>query len=115
MVDKGDDPPKRKRRLTPEQIWIRGFLEFYGTENVSRFCRDDLGGVSLIRIVDALLRGEHISSEKCEGPGAVCVFSHESDDDEVEVTVWFEAGEMVLEFRGARKVKEIKSEPDEAA
>ena len=48
-------------------------------------------------------------------PRIARVFSHESDDDEVEVTVWFGAGEMVLEFRGARKVKEIKSEPDDAA
>lgn len=112
MAKNGDDPPKpkKRRRLTPEQIWIRDFLEFYGTDNVTRFCRDDLGGVSLIRIVQALARGDHVSSEKCDGPGAVCVFLHESDDDEVEVTVWFEAGTMMLELRGARKVKEKNNE-----
>ncbi len=117
MANNGDDPPKRKRRrpLTPEQVWIREFLEFYGTENVTRFCRDDLGGVSLIRIAEALTYGDQVSSEKCDGPGTVCVLSHEFDDDEVEVTVWFEAGGMVLEITGARKVKEIKSEPDNAA
>ena len=85
------------------------------TENVTRFCRDDLGGVSLIRIAQALMCGEHVSSEKCEGPGTVCIFSHESDDDEVEVTVWFDAGGIVLELKGARKVKEMTSEPNNAA
>ena len=115
MVEDSGEPPKRKRKKqTPEQIWIREFLEFYGTNHITRFCQADLNGVPLIRIVEALTRGNHISSEKCAGPGTVCVFEHESDDDEVEVIVWFAAGEMELEIRGARKVKEMKGGQDAA-
>jgi hypothetical protein len=115
MVKNNDDPSKRRRwQLTPEQKWIREFLEFYGTDNITRFCQADLNDVSLIRIVEVLTRGDHVSSEKCDGHGAVCIFEHASDDDQVEVTVWFAAGEMELEIKWARKVKEMKGEPDAA-
>jgi hypothetical protein len=116
MVSKGDDPPKRKRRSrrAPEVIWIRAFLGISGTENITRFCRDDLNGVSLTRAIEAIQRGECVSTDKCDGPGAICTFVHESDDDEVEVQVFFEAGTVMLEIRGARRVKEVESEPDAA-
>lgn len=115
MVKNEEDLQKRKRRqLTPEQEWIRAFLEFYGTENITRFCEADLNGVALIRVVEALLCGDQISSEKCSGPGTICVFEHESDADQVEATVWFAAGEMMLEIKGTRKVKETDGEPDAA-
>jgi hypothetical protein len=100
------DPPKRKRALTPEQIWIRAFVEYSGTENVIRYRRANLGDVTLIRAAEVMLLGDQVSSEKCDGLGAVCVLRHESEDDEVEVTVWFVAAEMVLEILGACKVKE---------
>jgi len=115
MVEENGKPPKpRRQKLTPEQHWIRELLGFYGTDRITRFCREDLGGVPLIRIVEALTRGDHIDSEKCDGPGTVCIFWHESDEDEVEVTVWFAAGEMELEIRGARKVKEMTGGQDAA-
>lgn len=115
MPQNGDEPPKRKRRaLTPEQVWIREFLEFYGTKNITRLCRDDLNGISLIRAVEALMSGDQVSSEKHDGPGTTCVFQHQSDDDFVEVTAWFVSTEMVLVIKGASVVKENDGETDAA-
>lgn len=112
---KDDSSPSRKRRkLTTEQKWIREFLEFYGTDNVTRFCQADLSGVPLLRVVEALALGDQVASEKCDGPGTVCTFAHESEDDHVEATVWFAAGTMELEIKGARRVRETASEPNAA-
>ena len=117
MVEYRNDPPelkKRHRRPTPEETWIRGFLEFSGTDNITRYCRADLRGVSLTRAIEAIFLGELISSEKWDGPGAVCVFEHESEDGlVVQVEVFFTAGDMVVELRGAVTV-EVQGEPDAA-
>ena len=121
-MDNSDDKPNkpknagrgRRRRLTPEEIWVRGFLGTSGTQNVTRAYLDGLVDVSLTRAVEGLCCGTCVSVEKCDGPGCVCVFEHESDDDAVEVTVFFVAAEEVLEVRGARILMEAKSEPDAA-
>ena len=60
------------RGFPSEETWLRSFVGFHGTDGVIRFCEDDLGGVSLVRIVEALLRGHIVSAEKCDGPGTVC-------------------------------------------
>ena len=119
MVENRDEPPpalktRRRRRPTPEELWIRAFLEFSGTDNITRFCRADLHGVSLTRAIEAIFLGEMVRSEKCEGPGAVCTFLHDDENGSVEVEVFFVAGEMRLEIRGALTV-EAQSEPNDAA
>lgn len=122
MADNTDDnsqpKPKAKarrpRRLTPEETWVRGFLGFSGTANVTRIWLDDLDGVNIIRAAEALVRGHCVSVEKCDGPGCVCVFKQVSDDDAVEVTIYFVAAEAILEIRGARVITEVRSEPDAA-
>lgn len=116
MVDTSDEPPQKakRRRLTPEEVWIRSFLGFSGTDNVCRCCLSDLGGISLTRAVEALTCGECTSAEKCDGSGTVCIFEHKSDDDEVEVSVFFVAPEEVIEIQWARVKKEAKGEPNAA-
>ncbi|RJF88168.1 hypothetical protein D3874_15040 [Oleomonas cavernae] len=91
-----------------EEIWIREFFSHYRTENIFRFHAGDLNGVSITRIVEALSCGSVVSSEKCEdGPGVVCILAHLSDDDLVEVTVYFDAGSMVLEIQMAKTIKGV--------
>lgn len=119
MIQKLGDPPKsrssrRRKRKSPEAIWVRGFLEFSGTENLTAVCTADLNGVSLTRAVEALSRGDCISSEKCDGPGTLCTFRHEGEDDLVEVDIFFEAGSVVLKIERARTVLEVSREPDAA-
>jgi|GraSoiStandDraft_11_1057310.scaffolds.fasta_scaffold334930_2 hypothetical protein len=118
MVDNSEDPPPKKprrRRRTAEEIWVKEFLGFSGTDNVTRFCKGDLSGVSLTRAVQALCRGDCIQAEKCDGPGTVCTFVDQDDDDLVEVVVFFIASESILEIRAARRVnQEEKNEPDAA-
>jgi hypothetical protein len=115
MVENRIKPPGRRGPApSPEETWIKTFLEFSGTDNVTRVYRADLRGVSLTRAVEAICRGEMVRSEKCEGSGALCTFRHESDDATVEAEVFFSAGEMVLEIRGAEVVTEDDSEPDAA-
>jgi hypothetical protein len=107
--------PLRGKSETPaEEIWIRAFVEFYATENITRVCREDLGGVSLTRAFEALTCGSVVASEKCDGPGVVCRLEHRSDDDFVAVVVYFEAGEMVLEIREAAVIEETDGETDAA-
>ncbi len=107
MVDSGDDPPTKAKphALTPEEIWVREFLGFYGTENAFRFCIEDLNGVSVTRAYEALTCGECVSAEKCDGPGTVCIFEHKSDDNEVQVAVNFVASEPWLEVLWAMAVE----------
>jgi hypothetical protein len=119
MMDQSEEPkPKvrrRKRILSSEEIWIREFVAFAGTENITRYCSDDLGGVSLTRVMETLMRGELTLTSKCDGPGTLCTYEHYSDEgDGVEVTVWFVATEAALEIREARCVKEDDSEPNAA-
>lgn len=125
MVDEREEPklkaaPKlgrRKRRApSPEETWIREFVAYTGTENITRFCASDLHDVSLTRAIESLLCGEMMQSVKCDGPGTICTYEHYSDEgDGVEVTVWFVAAEAVLEIRSARCIKEDNdSEPDAA-
>jgi hypothetical protein len=117
MADENDDsPPKRKRRRrrTPEEVWIREFLGFTGTDNITRFVRADLNGVSLVKAVHVLCRGDCIRTEKCDGPGTVCTFIDEDHGEIVEVVAFFIANESVLEIRGARVIQEVKNEPDAA-
>jgi hypothetical protein len=91
-------------------------MELSGTENITRLYPEDMGGVSLTRAAEALLRGECIRAEKRDGPGTDCTFRHESDDDVVEVEVFFESSTQILEIRGARvvEVMEVDGEPNAA-
>jgi hypothetical protein len=115
VEDRDEKPHKRRRRVTPEETWIRGFLEFSGTDNITRVCRADLNGLSLTLAIEAIFLGEMTSSMKCDdGPGAICTFQYEADVGIVEVEVFFVAGEMTLEIRGAMTV-EVRSEPNDAA
>lgn len=85
-----------------EAIWIRKFLEYSGTQNITRFRVADMIDVSLTRAREAILEGVEVHSEKCDGPGSICVFRHAAEDGVVEVEVYFVANEMMLEIRGAR-------------
>lgn len=119
MVESRDEPDKlnmlniKRHRFAVEETWVRGFLEHSGTENITRFCPQDMIGVSLTRACEALSLGTCVYSDKCEGSGAICTFEHESEDDIVEVTVVFVAAEETLEILKAR-VKENDSEPNAA-
>lgn len=112
-------PPKRHRKRipSPEEVWVKAFVEFTGTTSVTAFCAADLGGVSLTRVVEALRMGSMTWANKCDGSGSICAFEHAADDqDTVEVVVWFEANEEKLEIREARRIiKEDDSEPPHAA
>ena len=115
MADPSKKPARPKRKPTNEQIWVQEFVQFYGTDNVTRFFRADLNGVSLTRAVEALLSGDMVSSEKCDGPGCQCIFRHRNDDDLVEVEVFFNSGLMELEITPTRTiVEEQGSEPNAA-
>ena len=110
-------PKKRRKRIPPpEEVWIKGFVDFTGTERVTSVCAADLGGVSLTRIVEALRKGTMSWSNKCGAAGAVCAFEHTNEEQEtVEVLVWFEANEEKLEIREARRIiMEDDSEPNAA-
>lgn len=115
MVKDREEPPRpaKRRTPTPEEVWIRGFLEFSGTDNTTRLCRADLKGVSLTKALEAIFLGEMTRSEKCEEAGAVCRFEYECEEGVVVVDVFFVATEMKLEIRGV-VIVEVQSEPNAA-
>jgi hypothetical protein len=45
MPKKGDKR-RRVRRFREEETWLREFVGFHGTDGVTRFCEEDLDGVS---------------------------------------------------------------------
>lgn len=124
MVDSDEPKPKQRARsrarrqpkVSAEEVWVNEFLAVSGTDRVSSVKLDDLGGVGLVRIVEALTFGKLAWSDKCDGPGSDCVFVHKSDEgDVVAVSVWFEATVERLEIRRAWRVnEEHDSEPDAA-
>jgi hypothetical protein len=115
VENREESSPKPKRRHeSEEEKWVRSFLAYSSTDNITRFCEDNLNGVSLIRAVEALLVGECIQSDKCDEPGSICTFRHQSEEDTVEVRVFFEANVMVLEILEASTVREEKDESDAA-
>lgn len=113
MLEKGDKKQKI-RRFPVEESWLREFVGFHGTDGVIRFCEEDLDGVSLIAVVEALLCGEVIGAEKCDGPGTDCMVEYFKDEALVTVWVHFASGEETLTIRKAR-IEEFDREPDHAA
>lgn len=63
-----------------ETTWVREFTRFHGTERITRFAPEDLNGVPLIRIIEALQHGDCIYCEKCDGPGTKCIVVHASEE-----------------------------------
>jgi hypothetical protein len=114
-------PEERDRWQAPsfqhEEAWLRAFLEFHGTDGVTRFNEDDLGGVSLTRIVEVLIRGSVVDSEKCDGTGAICTVEacFEEEAALISVRVHFVANEEVLTVLSAEEVRRSDNEPDRAA
>jgi hypothetical protein len=109
-------PKRRLKRPSPEEVWVREFVEFTGTDGVTSFNTADLNGVSLTRAIEALRSGNLAWANKSDGSGSLCCFEHSADpQDAVEVTVWFEANEQKLEIREARRIiMENDSEPNAA-
>ncbi len=105
---------KRRKAPAPEEIWVREFVSFYGTDNATRVIEGTLSGVSLTRVVAALADGSLVESIKRDGSGCECQFIHRSEDDTVEVWVFFEAMVMKLEILSAKVVVEIDDEPNAA-
>lgn len=104
----------KPKEPSPEEVWIREFVWFYGTENLTRIFRDRLSGVSVTRALEALTIGTVVSVSKEDGPGCICRVRHRSDDNLVEVEVFFEANIMELEIREANIIEESESEPNAA-
>lgn len=100
---------------SPELEWIRTFVQYYCTDNITRVWPDKLNGVSLARVLEALQMGSLVSSEKCDGPGCICVIAHRGDDDVVFVEVFFEANVMDLEIRECWKASEERDSEHSAA
>lgn len=99
-----------------ETTWLREFTRFHGTEGITRFAIEDLNGVTLVRVLEALKDGDCVVCEKCEGPGTKCVVEHKSDEPpNVRVVVHFVANEGALTICKADSIGETESEPDRAA
>jgi len=90
---------------------------FHGTDGITRFCEGDLGGVSLVRIVEALLCGQVVSAEKCDGPGTICAVEYRPDENEVliSVKVHFVGNEEILTILSAYASRESGNGSDHAA
>lgn len=109
-------PKARPKQPSPEEVWVKEFVEFTGTDGVTSFVAADLNGVSLTRIVEVLRLGDLSWANKSNGAGSVCSFRHSTDpQDVVEVIVWFEANEQKLEIQEAKRIiLEDDNEPNAA-
>lgn len=100
-----------------EETWLREFAKFYGVESCTSFCLDDLGGIPLVQIVEAMVRPTSISCEKCDEPGCVCTLIADVGDGEcIAVSVHFVSQEMKVPIRRADRIKkETDSDTSQAA
>lgn len=117
-------PEKRNRKKATgyphEERWLREFVGYHGNNCAVRFSDADLGGVSWVRIVEALSCGTVISAEKCDGPGTICMVEYHveyraEEGEVISVKVWFVSNEELLSVLSAESRKESESEPDHAA
>lgn len=108
---------KSQHAYQMEQDWLREYSLFYGTTSVTRFSEDDLNGVPLVHILEALANVRRIRCDKCDGPGTVCeIESVVGDKQVVQVTVHFDANHMTVSIREAKEVKgSEEDEPNRAA
>lgn len=95
-------------------------MGYHGTNSAVRFSDADLGGVSWVRIIEALSYGAVISAEKCDGPGTVCTVEYDveyqaEEGEVISVKVWFVSNEELLSVLSAKSRRESESEPDHAA
>jgi hypothetical protein len=106
---------RKVRHFPHEQTWLRAFVGCHGTDGVTRFPEDDLGGVSLTQIVEALLCGEVVEAEKCNAPGTDCTIEFRTEEENfIRVFVHFVSNEELLTIRRA-EIEEQNREPDHAA
>lgn len=103
------------QRFPDEQLWIRSFVAFYGTENVTRYCEDDLNGIFLVQVLEALTLGTVVSAEKCDGPGTNCTIVYNEGYSIIRVDVHFVSSEMKLSILSAQRSLEANDEPYDAA
>jgi hypothetical protein len=109
------DRREKNRRFPDEETWLREFVGFHGTDGVTRFCEEDLDGVSLVQIAEAIQRGSVVEAEKCDGPGALCKVEHYTEENAlITVSVHFASGEETLTILKAG-IEEFGREPDDAA
>lgn len=107
---------RRVRKFPHEETWLRAFVEFEGTENSIRFSDDDLGGVSLVRVLQALMLGSVISAEKCDDPGTICVVFYSSEEDiSIFAKVHFISNEYVLTILSAHEARGVGYGPLKSA
>jgi len=69
---------RRKVKNFPhEETWLREFVSFHGTDRITRFCEDDLGGVSLTSIFGtASVTMNEIMQHDLAGSGPVAGHYH---------------------------------------
>jgi hypothetical protein len=108
---------RKIQRFPDEETWLREFVGFHGTDGVTRFYEEDLGGVSLVRVLEVLVCGSVVAAEKCDGPGTICTVEL-YDEEEVAlilVKVHFVSSEDTLTILSAEVMRELENGPDHAA
>ncbi len=99
-----------------EQTWLRGFVGYHCRDCITEFCEADLGGLSLVEIVEAIAHGDVVSSEKDEFPGAVCAVEYRPEKSRtLWVSLRFVANEERLRVLSAGEKWESDHEPSHVA
>lgn len=99
-----------------EETWLREFAMFHGSPSVLRYTREDMNGVPIVHVMDALGNAGGIWCDKCDGPGTVCVIEAEvGSEEKVRIRVHFESQTMSVTIRRAEYVKESSRAQHHAA
>jgi len=107
---------KQVQRFPHEETWLKEFVGFHGTDQVTEYSKDDLGGVSLTRIVEAIVCGAVVWADKSDGPGVDCIVEHYADEgDCVRAFLHFVSNEEKLTISAAERIEESGHEPNRAA
>jgi hypothetical protein len=107
---------RKSRRYPHEETWLREFLGYHGTDGVTSFVDEDLGGASLTLVVEALCCGIVVAAGVPDGSGTRCVVEYYTEDGSgIVVIVHFSSSEERLRIISAELRKGLEDEPDHAA
>lgn len=108
--------PIQRSRFASEAEWLNEYARFYGTVSSTTFSEEDLHGVTLVQVFEALIKPSSIRCEKCDEPGTVCVIEAcVGDGDDIFVKVHFDSQQVAVTILEAGKVEEADRDDDSAA
>ena len=101
--------PKKIASYFNEEKWIRQFVDVYGTDGVTTFSENNLRGVSLVRVIQALALGAVVTADKPTLPDMDCTVEYTEEDGivvRVSLSIQTTPPRLIINFVEQRRENE---------